>query len=373
MKNVVLITSWYSLEYDPRLKKEIQTLESANFDITLLCWDRDGIITPNIKRLKIDEHLSVVPLKIRAPKGPKMLMFLPLWWCFLFFRLLFINFDIIHAIDFDTIAMPLLVAKLRNKPIIYEMYDTYEDIIKLPSFIRNFFIYLDKLLMRMVDIVIVVDECRIREFNGIPNKNIFVVYNSPPDTFINDNLPDIDNGNVFNIFYAGFLTHGISLENMLSAVFSIEGVKLTVAGYGDLSEMIEEAAKNNTRKVEFIGKIKHIDVIQHTVSSDLLFSLYDPDIPLYRYASSNKLFEAMMCSKPILVSSGSSMDDIILRENCGIVVDCHSVQDIRRAILRLRDNRELCLKLGSNGRNAYLNKYNWSLMQKRIIEAYSKL
>jgi len=41
-----------------------------------------------------------------------------------------------------------------------------------------------------------------------------------------------------------------------------------------------------------------------------------------------KLFEAMMCSKPILVSKGTAMAELVDRENCGPAVDCRSVVEI---------------------------------------------
>jgi len=125
-------------------------------------------------------------------------------------------------------------------------------------------------------------------------------------------------------------------------------------------------------KIEFLSWLPYDEVIRYTRNADILFALYNPNIPNNRYASPNKLFEAMMCSKPIIVSDGSSMADIVRKENCGLVVPYGNVEAIKHAILTLKDNPELCTQLGRNGRGAYEEKYSWKIMEERLLAAYSQ-
>jgi len=39
----------------------------------------------------------------------------------------------------------------------------------------------------------------------------------------------------------------------------------------------------------------------------------------------------------------------------------------------LKDNPQLCDSLGKNGRKAFLNKYNWNLMERRLHQIYENL
>ena len=84
----------------------------------------------------------------------------------------------------------------------------------------------------------------------------------------------------------------------------------------------------------------------------------------------NKLFEAMMCGKPVIRNVAQ---EIIKEVNCGIVVDYDNGEQIREAIVTLRDNPELCKRLGDNGRKAFLEKYNWSIMEQRLYRVYDSL
>jgi glycosyltransferase involved in cell wall biosynthesis len=61
---------------------------------------------------------------------------------------------------------------------------------------------------------------------------------------------------------------------------------------------------------------------------------------------------------------------------CGIMVDYNDVKQIKAAVTIHKDHPLLCRKLGNNGRKAYLQKYNWGLMEKdfrRLIEIYCEL
>jgi glycosyltransferase involved in cell wall biosynthesis len=120
-----------------------------------------------------------------------------------------------------------------------------------------------------------------------------------------------------------------------------------------------------------LGRIPYNEVIERTMKADLLFAFYDPAVPNNRYASPNKLFEAMMCGKPILVSEGTAMADIVRQEKCGIVVPYKDLQAIKKAIISLQHNPGLALSLGNNGRKAYELRYNWKIMESRLLDLYN--
>ena len=57
----------------------------------------------------------------------------------------------------------------------------------------------------------------------------------------------------------------------------------------------------------------------------------------------------------------------------GIIVDYGNVEQIRSAIVTLRDNHKLCETLGNNGRKAYLEKYNWKIAEKELYKICDNL
>lgn len=182
----------------------------------------------------------------------------------------------------------------------------------------------------------------------------------------------IQDKNVFDIFYAGVLLKSRGLEHIAKASSNLEGVHLIIAGYGTDEDYFVDIISSYDH-IDFLGKIDYEEVLERTLHSDVLFALYDPNVPNNKYSSPNKLFEAMMCGKPIIVSDGTSMANIVRAEDCGLVVPYGDVETIRNAIIRLKEDQHLRESIGQNGRKAYESKYSWDIMEERLINTYYEL
>ena len=370
----VVLTKTNLLDRDPRLSKEIGSLKKEGCSVVLLCWDRDRITSSREER--IDNKYKEIRFRFKAPYGVKVLPFLPLWWCFEFYWLLKMRVNLIHAINFDTIFPAIIVGKIKKTAVVYEMFDTYEDEIALPCILRNILLNIDKYFMYIVKAVIIVDEARLDEFKGIPNNNVVVIYNSPPDILESIDFPLIrQQCEKFVIFYAGALytARGTKLNNVLSAIKQIEGCKIIIAGYGDQVGEIESWANEAPDKVQFIGKIDYSEVVERTLTSDLAIALYDPAIMNIKYTSANKLFEAMMCRKPIIVSKDTGSANIVNKMACGLTVNCNDINEIKDAILMLKKSPKLYRQLAANGRIAYEKEFSWNIMAQRLIDLYHEV
>jgi glycosyltransferase involved in cell wall biosynthesis len=79
----------------------------------------------------------------------------------------------------------------------------------------------------------------------------------------------------------------------------------------------------------------------------------------------------MMLGLPVI----SNMEPILVNSEvgCGIVVDYKNTDEIKAAIVCLRDNIELGNRLGTNGRKAFLKKYNWTNMERLLYNIYDGL
>jgi glycosyltransferase involved in cell wall biosynthesis len=185
---------------------------------------------------------------------------------------------------------------------------------------------------------------------------------------------------IFILFFAGLLMKkkALNLDKVFTAIESIEGVKIVIAGYGDLVEEIKECARKMPDKVQFIGEIGHAEVLERSAKADLLFVLRDPIVLVNKYICGSKVLEskvleAMMCGRPILVNKGTSTANKVREENCGLVVDANNIEEIKKAIIRLRDNPELCEELGANARKAHEERYSWEIMEGRLLALYQEL
>ena len=113
---------------------------------------------------------------------------------------------------------------------------------------------------------------------------------------------------------------------MINAIKDISDIKLIIAGYGiGEDELIPILDKK--QNIKFLGRLPHNEIMRLTNEADLLFALYDTNVPNNKYASPNKLFEAMPCGKPIIVNDGTSMANIVKNEECGIIVPYNDIRE----------------------------------------------
>jgi glycosyltransferase involved in cell wall biosynthesis len=196
-----------------------------------------------------------------------------------------------------------------------------------------------------------------------------VVYNTPVDIYdsLNSRFISKEDRTIFTIFYGGILSADRGLFQLVDIVQDIPNIRLVVAGFGSIEQEFIHYLEGKVN-VSFLGRVPYDKILELTFASDCVAALYDPWIPNNRLASPNKLFEAMMCGKPIIASDQSSLSELVRRENCGLVICYHEIGELREAIYRLKDDRELRIELGKNARSAYLRNYNWFTIEQGILD-----
>lgn len=357
------------IDVDTRLTKELSTLRKLGCTADLLCWNREK------KQVLPDDYSRIEMLNLRAPYGVKSIFLLPIWELYILVKLLVGDYDIIHVINFDSYIPSLIAAKIRRKPIVYEIEDTYEDQMPLPIFLRELILRIDKCMLKFADAIILVDDCQIQEFRGLSNPNVYVIYDSPPDashTFSERSPRDT----IFRIFYPGvlFRARRLNIDAIIEFVMKTDNVQLTISGYGDMVDQINRLAERMPDKIKYVGWIPDRETLfQMMHNSDTTFVLKDPSVPLNKYICGSKIFEAMMCSIPVVVNRGTSAAKKVKESNCGLVVDVSNENDLHNALLKLINDQRYKEQLGTNARKAYDQVYRWTIMEKKLFRLYSDL
>jgi glycosyltransferase involved in cell wall biosynthesis len=371
--NVILVRGRAT---DPAVNKIAKSLSQNGYNVKLLVWDRQ-----NTLKVKNDEGYEICRFKFKAPSDKLMALFyLPIWWIYEIFFLLKEDCNVIHTCDLDTLVPAILVKLVKRVKLCYIIYDFYADnladgkFILLRKHIRSLVASIEKFGIRFVEILFLVDKSRYQEVEGAKINNLVYIYNSPPDYFdVKQEKESRDAEIQIIIFYAGNITKFIGLQYMIKAVQDLDNVKLIMSGPIGDNELIEKSI-SQSGKIQYLGWLPtYKDVIKKTLEADILFRFSDPKVPKSKYASPNKLFEAMMCEKPIIVTDDTSMANIVREENCGLVVSYGDIDAIKEAIIKLKNNPDLRQRLGKNGRRAYEEKYSWDIMEKRLINAYKKI
>lgn len=337
---------------------------SKMHNINYLIWNRYGTLKEKENMTKLD--IKVSRSNFRLP------FFYPIWWLYEFFFLVRDDAEIIHACDLDTLLPAILVKLFRKTKIYYTIFDFYGDTLphSYPQFVGKLIGNLERFCIMFTDSLFLVDESRFEQIKGSKAKEPIYIYNSPHDiSYLNPDNPDTEKEIV--IFYAGLLDEQRGLKYLIKALDNIEGVKLLIAGNGQCESALKNISEKNKGKIEFLGYMPYKDVLKKTTRSDIIVALYDPKIPINTYASPNKLFESMMCGKPIIGNELTSMAKIVQKEKCGIIISYGDVEALQKSILSLKNNPEFRFELGKNGREAYEERYSWEIMEKKLMNAYN--
>ena len=80
----------------------------------------------------------------------------------------------------------------------------------------------------------------------------------------------------------------------------------------------------------------------------------------------------MVCGRPIICIRGTYCAEITEREAVGLAVE-YSVEALKKAIIKLRDDPQLRERMGRNALNAAITKYNWQIEEKKLVELYREI
>jgi len=358
---------------DPRVEKEARALMEAGHTLQVLAWDRTARLPSQEKQ----DGMTIRRLAIRAEFG-QGLGNLPalLRWQWGMAKWLIQNtrqYDVLHACDFDTVLPCIMMKLFWGKPLVYDIFDFYaEHLRRTPERVKSIIRSIDFKAIEYADAVILVDESRREQIKGTNPGRLYIVYNSPEDMQYQkqDFIPS-PKGKLI-LTYVGLLQYERGLLETLNVIKKYPDWTLEMAGFGGDENAISILCRD-ILNVNLYGRISYDKALEMTLKADVLFATYDPSIPNHRYSSPNKLFEAMMVGKPIIVARDTNMDRIVSEHDCGIVVTYGNETELEEALLKLANDPTLRKRLGRNARKAYETNYSWNIMKSRLIELYSQV
>lgn len=129
-------------------------------------------------------------------------------------------------------------------------------------------------------------------------------------------------------------------------------------------------AASKLSNVKFLGYVSQHRIGLLLTECQLVYALYDPRLENNRIGAPNKLYEAMMFGKPLLAATGSYMQEVVVRGECGIVANYNDSLEIANTIFFLATNRSIADRLGDNGRKAFRESYSWNISSRSLISCY---
>lgn len=349
---------------EPRLAKEARALARVGHEVHVILWDRDLAY----ERREEKDGYTIHRIRYPAPYNRPVLAWkLPRWWSKASRLLGGLRPAIVHAVDYDTAPVALRAKRRWGAKFVFDLWDFYADMItaSVPGPVRRRVANREAHAARLADLVILPDMGRrTRLPAGLPR--VIEVMNVPEMREVHGERRER-----FHVFYGGNLARDRGLRDLVRACEST-GAVLLVAGQGpDEAELVPfiETSPN----ADFLGLLPHEEVLRETARADAIPILYDPAIPNNRVASPNKLFEAFMCAKPVIVSEGTGMAGLVRSERVGLTVPYGDLAALRGALERLMLSPEECAAMGARGRHLYEARFRWETMEARLVAAYRDL
>jgi glycosyltransferase involved in cell wall biosynthesis len=225
--------------------------------------------------------------------------------------------------------------------------------------------WLEENFAKRTDVLINISDEMLQTFGKRP-KNCSTIMNCSEDNIINVSRAKSDS---FRLLFTGHIRAGRGLEILPDIVRDLKDTELIITGRIEDKKLLKKI--DGISNITYKGFLEQDKVLHLETSSDVMIALYDLNLQTQnKFVMGNKLFEAMMCGVPIITNVAH---EIVNETGCGIIVEYDNVKQIKDTILKLRDDPNLRKRVGEHGRKAFLEKYNWDIMEQRLYKIYEDL
>lgn len=287
----------------------------------------------------------------------------------------------------------LLLAKSMKKPFVLDLRDLWPESIETVGAVRNR--YALKVLTGMehwmyrgaVHIVTVGPgyEEKLRE-RKVPDDRISIVSNGVDLSAFKTNVP-VDQIrakynipiNAFICCYSGTIGMACGLDAVLAAAQKLQSDRPDHPAYfvfaGDgarRAELEQSAASQNIRNVVFTGLIAK-KAVPELLSACNAALVYLEDQPLFRTVMPSKIFEAAAMSKPIVIGVPGYSAQKVVECGAGLAVKSGDITALCQAIHSLRDNSDLCRKMGEAAYQHLAEPYQWDNLARQYLTVLERI
>ena len=323
-------------------------------------------------------------IRIVTVKRPDSIALHPITLLRLFRACLTQDADVYHCHEPDSLLIGVLAKYLKGKQVVYDIHEHWPSEIPFDLGIRNGTLVQRALsaLVSSVEIVL----ARRAESTFAVSKSVAARFREKgiePAIISNHSIADLDipyNPNRSGrklMFVAGNIHAFHGVGECIRAVSRVRehypDVSLTLVGNvrEDLEERINESDHN-----EFItstGFLPYREMYEKLNEGTVALLVFQPTYHNISIGLPNKLFDYMLLGLPVVASDLPEIRSVVTEADCGILVDPASVDDIADAISYLFEHPKEARRMGANGREAVLEKYNWSAMEADLLQTYRNL
>lgn len=366
MKNICFITTRHPRDDIRIFHKECKSLVENGYSINLFV--SDGLGDNEVSGIKITD-VGLVKKNIFASL---------IKCCRIFNAVKKGEFDAFHFHDPDFMFFALLLT-YKQKKVFFDCHEDYFEQIRskkqIPKFFRPFVLILFQLIVKLFTFrsagIIGATEKVANPYFKFTN-NIVTVKNFPILTeFCSER---ISMNKKFKVVYVGGISRERCALEMAKAIQHIDReIQFTMIGNIENLKLKESIRTIDTKnRIKILPSVGREEVIKALMNADLGLCFMWP-VNGYEHALPTKIFEYMAVGIPFIGSNHEAIVNIVLETKSGLVSKTNCPADIAEKIKFLMSNPLERDKLGTNGRKAVLNGYNWGAEEKKLVSFYKKI
>jgi glycosyltransferase involved in cell wall biosynthesis len=97
------------------------------------------------------------------------------------------------------------------------------------------------------------------------------------------------------------------------------------------------------------------------------------DVPASSKMRLSKTFPPLACGVPVIYAGRGESADIVEKHQCGIITLPEDAQGLAAAVEKLSNDRELCKKMGNNGRELVAKEFSWETIVSDWLEQLKQI
>jgi glycosyltransferase involved in cell wall biosynthesis len=273
----VCITITSDIYFDQRVQKIASSLQEKGYSVTVLSRRKNGASERAFPFL-------ITSIKSFFKSG---FFFYAEYNFRLYFKLLFKEFDIVYACDLDTLLPATLVAGMRNKKLVFDAHEYFEESIEIVDrpIVSGIWTRIAKFCIPKTNLRITVSESLATQLSEKYRLPFHLVRNVPELR-----AQEINEFRKKMIWYQGAINTGRGLETMIEIMEELPEYSLYMAGYGDLFEDLNRRVSELHLKsrVRFLGRLSYQEMSEFAKSAFVGIDLLDSRSLSYYYSLSNK-------------------------------------------------------------------------------------
>jgi len=353
----IIFTVTNDLSYDQRMDRICTTLAQEGFEVLLVGRQR---------KKSIDLSPKVYTQKRLPCFFEKGKLFYLEYNIRLFIYLLGCKFDILCAIDLDTIAPCFFAGRIKGKKLVYDSHEYYTEVIEVvrrPK-IQKFWSRVEAYFVPNYDAWYTVSESIARIYNAKYSADFKVIRNVA--RLENYGMPDPSEK---YLIYVGAVNEGRGLEQTIRAMQHID-MPLYICGDGDIYDQLVNLVKSLKleNKVKMLGYILPDQLKIYTRNAFAGILLLDDSSKSYYYSLANKFFDYIHAGIPQITIDFPEYRIINDTFHVAELIQLNESQIID-AVKRLDNDGNYYQLLKNNTVQARM-KYNWQMEAQELVKIY---